>query len=163
MSYIRTPAGTAAVLNPKIMMPRQLKALLIAMNGQFDPYFYASRVPGGLNVSGMLETLVKDGYIRALPNSDGQTVGFVETKPSPLTALSQADDHHAVQDAVAHMTDFVMQHLPDEALEISFELESLNSIAKLEASLGTYEAKIRQLGTPAIHHLATLKRMLRPG
>jgi hypothetical protein len=161
MSYLRTPAGTAAALNPKIVMPRQLKALLIAMNGQFDPDSYAPRVPGVQTVSAMLEALVKDGYVRALPYADRQAVGFIDTKPVPLAALAQPDDRRAVQDAVAAMTDFVMQHLPSEALEISFEFESLTSIAQLEASLGAYEAKIRHLGTSAAHHLAKLRLMLR--
>ena len=161
MSYIRTPIGTAAVLNPKIVMSRQIKALLIAMNGQFDPRTYISRVPGLQTVQAMLETLVKDGYVRALPYADGQTIGFVETKPTPLNSSPLPDDRRTVQDAIAAMTDFVMNHLLDEALEISFELESLTSVAQLEASLGSYEAKIHHLGTPAVHHLATLRRMLR--
>lgn len=161
MSYIRTSAGTAAVLNPKISMPRQLKALLIAMNGRFDPHFYESRMPGVLNMADMLETLIKEGYARALPDSDGQTVGPVDTEPAPLTALLQPADPRQVQDAVAEMTDFVMQNLPNEALEISFALESLNSIAQLEASLGDYEAKIRHLDVAAIQHLAKLKQILR--
>lgn len=161
MSYIRTPAGTAAALNPKIVMSRQAKALLIAMNGQFDPHSYASRVPGAQTVPAMLEMLVQDGYVRVAPYADVQTVGFVATKPAALTAVSQPDDHRAVQDAVAAMTDFVMQHLPNDALEISFELESLTSIAQLEASLGLYEAKIQHLGPSAVEHLAKLKRMMR--
>lgn len=161
MSYIRTPAGTAAVLNPKIVMSRQTKALLLAMNGQFDPRSYESRVPGSQSVAAVLEALVGEGYVRALPYADGQTVGFVETKPTPLTPLAQRDNLRAVQDAVAAMTDFVMHHLPDEALEISFELEGLTSVAQLVASLGAYEAKIQHLGTSAVHHLARLRPMLR--
>jgi hypothetical protein len=161
MSYFRTAAGTAAALNPKIVMPRQLKALLIAMNGPFDPHLYASRVSDGQTVPAMLEALVKDGYVRALPYNAGQTVGFVETKPTPLIPLAPRDDGRAVQDAVAAMTDFVMQHLPNDALEISFELESLTSIAQLKASLGLYEAKIQHLGPPAVGHLAKLRRMIR--
>lgn len=161
MSYIRTPAGTAAALNPKIVMPRQVKALLIAMNGQFDPHSYASGVPGVQTVPDMLKMLVQDGYARVTPYADGQTVGFVATKPAALMPLAQADDDRAVQDAVAVMTDFVMQHLPNDALEISFELESLTSIAQLKASLGLYEAKIQHLGSSAVEHLAKLKRMIR--
>lgn len=142
-------------------MPRQVKALLIAMSGQFDPGVYASRASGVLDVSDMLETLVRDGYVRALPDSEGQTVGFVAIKPAALMPLAQADDGRAVQDAVAVMTDFVMHHLPNDALEISFELESLTSIAQLEASLRLYEAKIQHLGPSAVEHLAKLKRMIR--
>lgn len=161
MSYIRTPAGTAAVLNPKIVVSRQVKALLMAMNGQFDPQSYISRVPGTQSVSDMLEALVKDGYVRALPYGDVQTVGFGDTKPAPLTPSAPRDDRRPVQDAVAAMTDFVMEHMPDQALEMSFELESLNSIVQLKASLAAYEAKIQHLGSSAALHLAKINRILR--
>ncbi len=163
MSYTRTPAGTAAVLNPKIGMPRQLKALLLAMNGRFDPHNYASKVPGGLAVASMLETLIKDGYVKALSDVDFETVGFVSTRPALLNTLLQSDDLRAVHNAVGVMTDFAMQHLPNEALEISFALENFTTIAQLEASLGAYEKKIRHLGAPSTIHLEKLQGMLHPG
>lgn len=160
MSYIRTQVGTAAALNPKVVMSRQVKALLIAMNGRFDPQSYVPRVPGVQTVPAMLEALVKDGYARVLPYAEDETVGFVETKPTPLFDSPQTDDRRAVQEAVAVMTDFVMEHLPREALEIAFELESLTSVNQLQASLGAYESKIRHRGYAAAQHLARLKQML---
>ena len=162
MSYIRTPAGTAAVLNTKVAMPRPLKALLIAMNGQFDPYSYASRLPNGLDVSAMLEALVKAGYVRELSDTSSRTVEFVDTEAAQLDAWPEAVTHRSLQDAVASITDFVMRHLPDQALEIVLALEGLTSAAQLEASLKVYEAKIRHLGSAAVQHLAKVKQLLHP-
>lgn len=174
MSYVRTPAGTAAVLNPKVVMPRPVKALLLAINGQFDPYLYTSRLADAGDVTAMLAELLRIGYVQDLPGAPRQTVGFVAPKAaapiaapiappleSPISSPGEKPNSRALQDAVADMTDFVMQHLPADALEISFALEALSSTAQLEASLGAYEAKIRHLGAPANTHLAQVKQLLR--
>jgi hypothetical protein len=160
MRYTRTSAGTDAVLNPKIAIPRPLKSLLLAINGQFDPYAYASRLQGAGDLPAMLEELIKAGYVRALAGTYSQTVGFAGTKSVPQRAWPDAASPRILQDAVADITDFVMSHLPDDALEISLALEGLSTTAELKASLGAYEAKIRHLGEIAVHHLAKVKLTL---
>lgn len=171
MNYTRTEAGTAAVLNPKIEIPRPMKALLISMVGSFDTNLYASRFRGEQDVPAMLDALVKAGYIRALPGTDSPYVERVERveapvrspapqQPERLSVPANPVSARPLQDAVAAITDFVMSYMPDDALEISFALESLTTVAQLEASLRAYEIKIRPLGAIADQHLAVVKRML---
>jgi hypothetical protein len=177
MHYTRTQAGTAAVLNPKIEISRPMKALLISMVGGFDAKSYASRIRDGHDVPAMLEALVNAGYIRALPDTDTHTdidsppverfqshVARLQPQPQPqperFLIPSESVSHRPLQDAVALMTDFVMNHLPGDALEMSFALEGLTSVTQLEASLRAYEAKIRHLGVTADQHLKQLKRIL---
>ena len=175
MHYTRTQAGTAAVLNPKIEIARPMKALLISMIGGFDAKSYASRIRDGRDVPAMLEALVNAGYIRALPDTDTHAdidsppverfqshVARLQPQPQPERFLipSESVSHRPLQDAVALMTDFVMNHLPGDALEMSFALEGLTSVTQLEASLRAYETKIRHLGVTADQHLKQLKRIL---
>lgn len=167
MNYTRTQAGTAAVLNPKIDMPRPMKALLISMIGDFDAHLYASRLRVEQNVPAILEALVRAGYICALPDTGSPYLGPAEAQvtrpvfqPGDSETLSDAVSYRPLQDAVADITDFVMRHLPEDALEISFALEGLTSAAQLEASLHAYQARILHLGADAELHLAKLKRIL---
>lgn len=175
MHYTRTQAGTAAVLNPKIEISRPMKALLISMIGDFDAKSYASRIRDGHDVPATLEALVNAGYIRALPDTDTHTdidiesppvervraqVARLQPQPENFLIPSAPVSHRPLQDAVALMTDFVMNHLPGDALEMSFALEGLTSVAQLEASLRAYETKIRHLGITADQHLQQLKRIL---
>ena len=177
MHYTRTQAGTAAVLNPKADISRPMKALLISMIGGFDATLYASRLRDGQDVPAMLEALVNAGYIRALPETDTHAytrtdsvappvervqVQVARPQPQPERFLipSGSVSYRPLQDAVALITDFVMSHMPGDALEMSFALEGMTSVAQLEASLRGYEAKIRHLGVTADQHLQQLKRML---
>ena len=177
MHYTRTQAGTAAVLNPKIEISRPMKALLISMIGGFDAKLYASRHRDGHDVPAMLEALVNAGYIRALPNTDTgidtdididsppvkrvqAQIARLQPQPERLLIPAGFVSHRPLQDAVALITDFVMSHLPGDALEMSFALEGLTSVAQLEASLRAYETKIQHLGVIADQHLEQLKRIL---
>ena len=179
MHYTRTQAGTAAVLNPKADISRPMKALLISMIGGFDAALYASRLRDGQDVPAMIEALVNAGYIRALPDTEthAQTrtrtdivappvervqVQVARPQPQPERFLipSGSVSYRPLQDAVALITDFVMSHMPGDALEMSFALEGMTSVAQLEASLRGYEAKIRHLGVTADQHLQQLKRIL---
>lgn len=167
MNYTRTQAGTAAVLNPKIDIPRPMKALLISMVGGFDSNVYASRFRDDQDIPAMIDALLTAGYIRALPGTGSPYAEHVETPvrrlaplPERLSAPGDPVSHRPLQDAIAAITDFVMSHMPDDALEISFALEGLTSVAQLEASLRAYEIKIRPLGAVANQHLASVKRIL---
>lgn len=177
MNYTRTQAGTAAVLNPKIEIPRPLKALLISMDGGFDADAYASRLRIEQDVLAMLDTLLDAGYIQEQPSTGSQYSDRAEipVKRAPYQAPPQRQappqparsaaphasaSHRSLQDATEAITDFVMTYLPHDALEISFALEGLTSVAQLEASLHEYETKIRPLGDIAVQHLTNVKRIL---
>lgn len=162
MSYTRTPAGTAAALNPQLALPRPLRALLVAINGQFDPYTYASRLQGQMDLQSMLDTLQQAGYVRAGPNTPGETVGSAAAQFALAQTLPKARAASDLRDIVALITDFVMRHLPDESLEVILAVEGLSSTAELNANLGAYQDRIRHLGPVAIVHLTELKAMLRP-
>lgn len=167
MKYTRTQAGTAAVLNPKIDIPRPMKALLISMVGGFDSAVYASRFRDDQDIPAMIDALLTAGYIRALPDTGSPYTEHVEAPvrrvaplPERLSVPADLVSHRPLQDAIAAITDFVMSHMPNDALEISFALEGLTSVAQLEASLRAYEIKIRPLGAIADQHLAIVKRIL---
>ena len=174
MNYTRTQAGTAAVLNPKIEIPRPMKALLISMIGGFDANLYASRLRDEQDVPAMIDALVRAGYIRALPDTGSPLVERVEAQvgrlvpqparlvpqPERLGVVSESVSHRPLQDAIADITGFAMSYLPNDALEIAFAMEGVTSFAQLEATLGGYEMKIRHLGAIADQHLAKVKRLL---
>jgi hypothetical protein len=62
--YIRTTAGTAAALNPLAKLPRNLRQLLVAIDGSTPSSTYAARmaIPGDIDV--LLEVLQRAGLIR---------------------------------------------------------------------------------------------------
>jgi hypothetical protein len=161
VSYMRTPAGTAAALNPQLGLPRPLRALLVAINGQFDPYTYASRLQGQMDLQSMLDTLQQAGYVHAVPKASGETVGSAAAQVARVDALPKARAASDLRDVVAVITDFVMSHLPDDSLEIILALEGLSSKAQLDANLGAYQDRIAHLGPVAAVHLTELRAMLR--
>ena len=168
MNYARTQAGTAAVLDPKIKMPRAMKVMLISMIGGFDSDFQASRAHVEHNVAALIEALLNAGYIRAVQaNSYPQIepheapVDGSACAPAGLEILQGATSYGPLQDAIADITDFVMRHLPGDAFEILFDLEGLTSAAQLKASLRAYERKIRPLGVIADQHLLKVRQALR--
>ena len=164
MNYARTQAGTAAVLNPKVKMPRAMKVMLISMIGGFDSDFQASRPHAEHNVSALVEALLSAGYIRAVPEVGYPHVGPAEAPldrpacpPTRLAVLTGAASNRPFHDTIAHISDFVMSYLPGDAFESLFDLEGVTSAAQLNASLPTYERKIRPLGAIADQHLLNVK------
>ena len=142
-------------------MPRPLRALLISIDAQFDVASYALRVPNAYNLLAMLDDLIDAGYVRTLADVKMETSDFVAPKAVPVSAPHEANNARALQDAIAEITEFVMQHLPQDALEICFSLESMSSAAQLQASLGLYIAKIEHLGGAATLHVTKVQRLLR--
>lgn len=168
MNYARTQAGTAAVLNPKIKMPRAMKVMLISMIGGFDSNFHAPRLHVEHNVAALVEALLSAGYIRAVPAANGLPhIGPAEAPldgfacaPARKEIVQVATSYRPLQDALADISDFVMRYLPGDAFEILFDLEGLTSSAQLKALLRPYERKIRPLGVIADQHLLKVKEIL---
>lgn len=62
--YIRTAAGTAAALNPLVKLPRNLRQLLVAIDGETPASAHAARMAGQGNIQVLLDTLQLSGLIR---------------------------------------------------------------------------------------------------
>ena len=62
--YIRTAAGTAAALNPLVKLPRNLRQLLVAIDGETPASTHAARMAGQGNIQVLLDTLQISGLIR---------------------------------------------------------------------------------------------------
>ncbi len=62
--YIRTAAGTAAALNPLVKLPRNLRQLLVAIDGETPSSAHAARMAGQGNIQVLLDTLQLSGLIR---------------------------------------------------------------------------------------------------
>ena len=62
--YIRTAAGTAAALNPLVKLPRNLRQLLVAIDGETPASTHAARMAGQGNIQVLLDTLQLSGLIR---------------------------------------------------------------------------------------------------
>jgi len=150
-------------LNPRLALPRPLRALLVSINAHFDPRTHASRLQDQGDLQSMLDSLEQAGYVQAMPLSPNETVGFSASQFSAVEAAPTAPASSDLRDIVALITDFVMRNLPDQALEIVLDLEALSSKAQMEANLGSYQNRIRHLGGVATAHLTELRALLRPG
>jgi hypothetical protein len=62
--YVRTAAGTAAALNPLSKLSRQLRQLLVALDGSMPTSSYAARMSSPNDIGVMLEALLRHGLIR---------------------------------------------------------------------------------------------------
>ena len=62
--YIRTAAGTAAALNPLTKMPRQLRQLLVSIDGSTPTSSFAVRMAREDDIDVLLEALQRAGLIR---------------------------------------------------------------------------------------------------
>lgn len=61
--YIRTAAGTAAALNPLIKLPRQLRQLLVSIDGSTPTSTLAMHIPKDNDIDVLLEELQRAGLI----------------------------------------------------------------------------------------------------
>lgn len=159
--YIRTSAGTAAALNPLSLLPRPLKQLLVAISGQFEPFAYAARTQGLVDVKSMLETLESYGFVRPVSASSNPVAGDSGFRDAAMSTVPDNLGFGELSDRIALMSDFVAANLPEDAIELILEFEALNDESDLSAFLRHYEPRIRHLGPPAAAHLAALTRATR--
>ena len=61
--YIRTAAGTTAALNPLIKLPRQLRQLLVSIDGSTPTSTLAMHIPKDNDIDVLLEALQRAGLI----------------------------------------------------------------------------------------------------
>jgi hypothetical protein len=64
--YRRTPAGAAAALNSRSTLPRKMRTLLIAVNGQTDESTYASGLSSFGDVPVLLRSLLDAGLLEVV-------------------------------------------------------------------------------------------------
>ena len=86
-------------------------------------------------------------------------------QPASGTSYVRGDERaHFASDqlkaAVSLMSDFVAQHLPQQALEIVLGLERLASVEALTQSLGRYEQLLQGTGEAGQHHLLEVRTVL---
>lgn len=62
--YIRTAAGTAAALNPLAKLPRNLRQLLVAIDGSTPSSSFAARMAGQGDIDVLFDVLQRAGLIR---------------------------------------------------------------------------------------------------
>ena len=125
--YIRTRAGTAAVLNPLAQLPRNLRQLLVAIDGATPSSTYAARMASPGDIDALLDILQRAGLIRqagpagarygdAAP--DGPPVKPVEnahaaaSPASPASTPEVAPPLAALQDPVSRPVPFVLTDVP---------------------------------------------------
>ena len=125
--YIRTRAGTDAVLNPLVQLPRNLRQLLVAIDGSKPSSAYAARMgsPGDIDV--LLEVLQRAGLIRQADPAgtrygdaapDVRSVKPVDHAPaaaspaSPQSTPEVAPSPVAAQDLVSRPVPFVLTDVP---------------------------------------------------
>jgi hypothetical protein len=58
------------------------------------------------------------------------------------------------------MTDFLLRHLPDVAVEVSISIDRLNTLSALEANLTDYSQLIAPLGRTSAEHLKQLRSLI---
>jgi hypothetical protein len=62
--------------------------------------------------------------------------------------------------AKSMMTDFLMQHLPDVAMEVSLSLDRIESFDELERSLPDYSQLVARLGRVSVEHLRQVRTLM---
>lgn len=158
MPYTRTDKGTAAVTNPRVLLPRRMRAILVSIDGYTDP-LRAAQNCSPAEAQSLVDELCQLGYIVANSAPQPAVQGRpLAPQPTPVPYMPVAD----VKSAVSLMNDFVMQYLPNQALHILFALERLDRIELLQQALPAYASQITSLGAPADRHLKELQRLLGP-
>jgi hypothetical protein len=73
------------------------------------------------------------------------------------SAVVRASNLNAAKSA---MTDFLMQHLPDVAMEVSLSLDRIENFDELERSLADYSQLVARLGRVSVDHLRQVRALM---
>ena len=181
--YARTPEGQVAAYSPDSALPRKLKSLLKLVDGKTGLEVLVDSLQAFGDVRGVLQSLHAAGLLK-VASADGKpdaplprlTDSFLgrETASGPDTI---AVPHHstmmmtpnannparqqALARAVDMMANFVLTHIPVDSVGILKELESLESLEQLGATLGGYEQIIVHVGPATQDHLVQVRQILR--
>ena len=180
--YARTPEGQVAAYSPDSALPRKLKSLLKLVDGKTELEVLVQSLQAFGDVRGVLQSLHAAGLLRlAVDGNTGVplprlTDSFLgrdaasgpDTLPvSRHSTMMVAPDaanpmrKQALARAVDLMASFVLTHIPGESFSVLKELEALESLEQLGATLGGYEQVIAHTGPQKEEHLYQVKKILR--
>lgn len=121
--YIRTTAGTAAALNPLAKLPRNLRQLLVAIDGSTPSSTFAARMSSPGDIGVLLDVLQRAGLIRQAGPAGAQhgdaAAGLSSVKPidhavaaaspaSPSPASDVAPPLLPLRDIVSRLVPFTL-------------------------------------------------------
>lgn len=180
--YSRTPEGQVAAYSPDSALPRKLKSLLKLVDGKTELEVMVQSLQAFGDVRGVLQSLhaagllkvASDGNIGApLPRLTDSFLGRdVASSPDTLplsrhSTMMVAPDatnpirKQALARVVDLMASFVLIHIPTDSFGVLKELESLESLEQLGATLGGYEQVIANTGPAKEEHLYQVRQILR--
>jgi hypothetical protein len=180
--YARTPEGQVAAYSPDSALPRKLKSLLKLVDGKTDLEVLVDSLQAFGDVRGVLQSLHAAGLLKVVadgkPSAPTPRLGDIlagqDSASGPDTiAVSRHSTMMVTPDAtnparkqalaraVDLMANFVLTHIPVDSLGILKELESLESLEQLGATLGGYEQVIVHVGPATQDHLSQIRQILR--
>jgi hypothetical protein len=181
--YARTPEGQVAAYSADSALPRKLKSLLKLVDGKTELETLVQGLLAFGDVRGVLQSLHAAGLLKVM-SADGKIAApaprHLETSASPndtsgpdtlavsrhSTMMVSPDAANparkqALARAVDLMSNFVLTHIPVDSTGVLKELESLESLEQLGATLGGYEQVIAQVGPATQEHLRQIRQILR--
>ena len=181
--YARTPEGQVAAYSADSALPRKLKSLLKLVDGKTDLEVLVDSLQAFGDVRGVLQSLHAAGLLKVMA-ADGKagapTPRHADSTPAQESASGpdtiQVSRHstmmvapdaanparkQALARAVDLMASFVLIHIPVGSVGILKELESMESLEQLGATLGGYEQVIVHVGPTAQDHLSQIRQILR--
>ena len=181
--YARTPEGHVAAYSTESALPRKLKSLLKLVDGKTDLEVLVQNLQAFGDVRGVLQSLYAAGLLKIttadakdeapLPRltdsflgrdaSTGPDTMMVSRHSTMMVAPNAANPvrKQALTRAVDLMANFVLTHIPGESFSILKELEALESLEQLGATLGGYEQVIASVGPSTQEHLSQIRQVLR--
>ena len=181
--YARTPEGQLAAYSAESALPRKLKSLLKLVDGKTELEMLVQGLQAFGDVRGVLQSLHAAGLLKVM-SGDGRSVlqppsaahipsaaystsgpDTLAVSPHSTQILPANSANPARKQALAHVVDlmanFVLTHIPVDSFVILKELESLESLEQLGATLGGYEQVIVHVGPATRDHLSQLRQILR--
>ncbi len=181
--YARTPEGQVAAYSTDSALPRKLKSLLKLVDGKTDLEVLVQNLQAFGDVRGVLQSLYAAGLLRIttadakpdapLPRLTDSFLGrdaasgpdtMMMSRHSTMMVAPNAENpmrKQALTRAVDLMATFVLTHIPVDSFSILKELESLESLEQLGATLGGYEQVIAHVGPSKEAHLHQVRQILR--
>jgi hypothetical protein len=180
--YARTPEGQVAAYSTESALPRKLKSLLKLVDGKTELEVLVDNLKAFGDVRGVLQSLHAAGLLKMMGDgtpdaplpkltdsfigrdaSSGPDTLPVSRHSTMMVAPDAANParKQALARAVDLMANFVLTHIPTDSFSILKELEALESLEQLGATLGGYEQVIAHVGPAKQDHLSQVRQILR--